>query len=635
MTGRQLLPIQPRPSPLGEEEPEPDPESSRHRRTRPAVLVACEPCRRLKSKCDGERPSCRRCRNKGQECIYELPQDAISRSSARKEIANRLQRENDELRQLFHDISRRPEAEAFDVFQRLRLADDPIALALSIRQAELLLPDSIPEELAESNTTLQQLDLNALEASPIKVPAQQWTTVAGDGIVSELISAWFKWDSSLFYPFVDQQCFTKDMCTAEPNNATYCSSFLVNAICAYRSYFSNTVDIVRSRSKQDMRDQFLAESLKNFDHGTPFLPAIQGLWILFSISYLKGEDKNGSVYQFAAYGMLKRSRIEQIFPSLTDTGKRIVSKTVWGVFCLESITATNFRGTIVLPQPSIPCLFPEVSYETSSNVDLFGQPFNSASLQPPFVTGATSTFCRVAVLVSEVLAHGQGRGDNEETGFGGRADLIKRADFLAQLKTLSDALPPALRHDLNFTPATCFLRIVMNTTAHAILRPVHPEVVLDETDGTSVKAMMLKYCEHDIDLMEQYFARWTMGEFSIMAFVGLVNSGTVLLPLLSEKTAQQLFPRICKLMHNISTCVTIASYVLRGWKAALWSRKMTIPGPALPYFENQELGREELSDIPTSLVITQVPTFDNYTLREWDDGQLGFLLKKWSEMKIE
>ncbi|KAI1302881.1 putative C6 transcription factor [Xylaria venustula] len=634
MAGRQLLPLQPRPSPLGEEEPEPDPESSRHRRTRPAVLVACEPCRRLKSKCDGERPSCRRCRNKGQECIYELPQDAVSRSSARKEITNRLQRENDELRQLFHDIARRPEAEAYDVFHRLRLADDPIALAVSIQQAELLLPYSIPEP-AESNTTLQQLDLNALEASPIKVPARHWTIVAGDGIVSELISAWFKWDSSLFYPFIDQQCFTKDMCTASPKNATYCSPFLVNAICAYRSYFSNTVDLVRSRSKLDMREQFLAETLKNFDHGTPFIPAIQGLWILFSISYLKGEDKNGSVYQFASYGMLKRSRIEQIFPSLTDTGKRVVSKAVWGIFCLESITATNFRGTIVLPQPSIPCLFPEANYETTSNVDLFGQPFNSESLQPPFVTGATNTFCRVAMLVSEVLAYGQGRSDNEETAFGDRADLIKRADFLTQLKRISNALPSALRHDLNFTPATCFLRIVMNTAAHAILRPVHPDVVLDENEGRSVKTMMLKNCEQDIDLMEQYFSRWTMGEFSVMAFVGLVNSGTVLLPLLSETTAQQLFPRICKLMQNISTRMLIASYVLRGWKAALWTRKMTIPDLALPYFENLELGREELSDIPTSLVITQVPNFDQSLLKEWDDGQLGFLLKKWSEMKIE
>ncbi|KAI0427478.1 putative C6 transcription factor [Xylaria sp. FL1042] len=634
MAGRQLLPLQPKPSPFGEEEPELDPETTRHRRTRAAVLVACEPCRRLKTKCDGERPACRRCRNKGQDCTYELPQDALSRSSARKEIANRLQRENSQLRQLFHDLSKRPEPEAYDIFQRLRGEDDPIALAHSIRQAELLLPLRAPEELNEF-TTLQRLDADALEASIIKVPALPWTTVAGDGIVSELISAWFKWDNAFLSSFIDRDCFTRDMCAADPENATYCSSFLVNTICAYRSYFSDTANMAHRLTKQDLRDQFLAESIKQSDHGIPTLPTIQGLWIMYSISYLKGEDKSGSLYRFASYGMLKRSRVNQIFSTLVDADKRAVSKTVWGLFCLESIIATNFRSPDILQPPKIPCLFPEFNYESPTNVDLFGQPFTPSSSQPPFVTGAISTFCRVAVLISEVLTYTQSHNNDHKTNFGHRAILIKRLEFLAKLKAIDIALPSALRHDQNFTPATCFLRIVMNTATYAILRPLHPNVVLDEKEGTTVKEVMLKNSELDIELMEQYFARWTPGELSTMAFVGLLNSGMVLLPLLPDETAKQLFPRICRLVRNISTRMPVAKYVLKGWEVALWSRKLEIPGPAQPYFENLGTSREELLDIQTSLVVTHVPEFEDALSEEWDDGKLGFLLNKWREMKLE
>ncbi|KAI0438480.1 putative C6 transcription factor [Xylaria telfairii] len=640
MAHRQLAPIQPKPGLPRENEEGPD-QHHISRRSRTAVLVACDPCRRLKTKCDGERPACRRCRAKGQECTYELPQDVQSRSSARKEIANQLQRENSELRQLLHDLSRRPEPEALDILQRLRAADDPIALAHSITQAELLLPPTTVGDRGEL-TILQQLEFDALGRSPIKISARPWTTVAGDGIVSELISAWFKWDSIFLYPFIDRECFIQDIRKGDPSSATYCSPFLVNAICALRSYFSDTIDAAQRVTKQDMREQFLTETKKEYDHGLPNIPTIQGLWILFAISSLKGEDRNGSLYRFASYGMLKRCRLNQVFWSLTDTDpediikKRAISKTVWGIFCLESITTTNFRNADILEPPKIPCLFPEFNYETPTNVDLFGQEFTASSAPPPSVGGAISTFCQLAVLMSEVLTLGQGRKENETTDIGDQTPkLRKREAALAQLNTISDSLPSALHHDQNFTPETCFLRVAINTVAYAILRPLHPDVVLGENNGTTVKSIILEHCTLDTDLMERYFATWSTHEFSTMAFLGPLNSGTVLLPLLPEERAQQLFPRICRQMHIIAARMPIANYVLKGWQAAFWARKLEIPGPAEPYFQNLGHGREELNEIPTSLVIAHVPSVGDVLSDEWDDGELGFLLKKWSEMSIK
>ncbi|KAH6696840.1 hypothetical protein F5X68DRAFT_257167 [Plectosphaerella plurivora] len=38
---------------------------------------ACEPCRRKKSKCPGERPTCSYCERLGQECVYQDPSDIV------------------------------------------------------------------------------------------------------------------------------------------------------------------------------------------------------------------------------------------------------------------------------------------------------------------------------------------------------------------------------------------------------------------------------------------------------------------------------------------------------------------------------------------------------------------------------
>ncbi|KAI1359785.1 putative C6 transcription factor [Xylaria arbuscula] len=638
MTGRPLVPLQPKPNTIGEDV-DPSPPPARPRKGRSAVLVACEPCRRLKAKCDGERPSCHRCRTRGQDCVYELPHDALSRSSARKEIANRLQLENSELRLLLHHLSSRPEAEAHDIYRRLRLTVDPIALMHSIKQAELLLP--VGERDGDELAMLRQLDANALEESVIKVPAQPWTSVSGDGIVSELISSWFKWDDGFLYPFVDRECFLRDIHSANPQNATYCSPFLVNAICAYRSYFSETVETVRRTTKKCLKEQFLAESIKHCGSTIPTLPTIQALWIMFSISFLKGDDRNGSLYRFASYGMLRRSRLSRVFPSLSDRDsedslrKRTMSKMIWGLFCLESIVSTNFRGMDILQTPKIPCPYLVDMYGSTTNVDIFDRPFTATSPQPPYVSGAIGTLCRVAVLVSEILTYGQDTKDKEDTGPEQQDNITKRTEFLVRLYAIDSSLPSSLRHDQNFTPSTCFLRVVINTALYAAIRTLQSDVVLDTLNRITVDHLRLRTCELDIQLTEQYLARWSTRAFSIMTFLGPLNAGTMLLPILPDERATLLFTRVCKMMHSLSAHIPLATYVLKGWEAALWAKKLEVPRPARPYFDNLNTAREELTEVSTSLVVTHVPPDESMLTKQWDDGELGFLLQKWSDMRLE
>ena len=124
-----------------------------------------------------------------------------------------------------------------EIYRRVRAAVDPMDVVRLLRDGNLLLQYSGPERSGGSKITasgLKSLELSSLEHSSIKVHAQPWTGVAGDGVISELISSFFAYDNGFYLSFVDQECFLEDMQAGNPDHAEFCSSLLVNAICALR-----------------------------------------------------------------------------------------------------------------------------------------------------------------------------------------------------------------------------------------------------------------------------------------------------------------------------------------------------------------------------------------------------------------
>jgi hypothetical protein len=143
-----------------------------------------------------------------------------------------LQREVDQLRELFGHIRTCPEAEAKQFYQQLRTADglqDLLQLSgessLSFKQKHRILG---------SEKTACDLGLDVVGSSAIMVPARPRTVLAGDAFVSELVSAFFAYDHCSGIPFVDEECFLADMRAEDITQARFCSPFLVNAICALR-----------------------------------------------------------------------------------------------------------------------------------------------------------------------------------------------------------------------------------------------------------------------------------------------------------------------------------------------------------------------------------------------------------------
>jgi hypothetical protein len=128
------------------------------------------------------------------------------------------------------------------VLSRIRVAVHPFDVGGILRGKDILLRHSGSERSDYSKAPAPELvniELSALEYSSIKVWASPWTRVAGDGLVSNLVSSFFAYDNGFYLSFVDQECFLDDMKAGAVENAGFCSPLLVNAICALRCVSSS------------------------------------------------------------------------------------------------------------------------------------------------------------------------------------------------------------------------------------------------------------------------------------------------------------------------------------------------------------------------------------------------------------
>lgn len=169
-------------------------------------------------------------------CEYDVEPDT-SRSISMKRKNESLQGELDQLRQLLEYIRTRSEVESMEIYRRVRVAVDPLDVVELLRGGDLLLQHGVPDGSAGSETPasgLGNLDISAMDNSSIKVRARPWTKLAGDGLVSELVSSFFAYDNGFYLAFVDQECFLDDMQSGDIENSEFCSPLLVHAICALR-----------------------------------------------------------------------------------------------------------------------------------------------------------------------------------------------------------------------------------------------------------------------------------------------------------------------------------------------------------------------------------------------------------------
>ncbi|KAG5957392.1 hypothetical protein E4U58_006110 [Claviceps cyperi] len=275
-------------------------------------LVACDTCRRKKSKtlvlgafvltyfslkCDGRRPICDRCSRCGSHCNYDA-EIGESRSAALKKKYralvrdyNRLAKEAHMLRRFYGHIRAAPEGQSFSVFQKIRASRNS-------RPLDVL--ESLDETYQERNEFFTSYghsngENNEADSNQdIEVRAAPWTTVAGDGVVSELITQYFTFDYLYVFPPINRTIFIREMASPSVHPGLCCSQLLVNAICAQQCYISRR-EYIEGTPRLEMAERFLEEANRLLPHELHnlSLPTCQAACLIFAAAAARDQLNDG------------------------------------------------------------------------------------------------------------------------------------------------------------------------------------------------------------------------------------------------------------------------------------------------------------------------------------------------------
>lgn len=169
-----------------------------------------------------------------------------TRQVAIKRKNESLEEENQQLRSLFDFIRTRPPGDVAEIVKRIRNSSDVLEVLHFVQGGDLTLQQRLQRKLPDPR--MIRIEAESLQETKLRLPARPWTTVAGDGIVSGLVSRFFDIDQPFFCVMVDHSALISDMRAPDTAVARYCSPMLVNAICALGA----VSNLVQSTSAHDI-----------------------------------------------------------------------------------------------------------------------------------------------------------------------------------------------------------------------------------------------------------------------------------------------------------------------------------------------------------------------------------------------
>lgn len=168
-----------------------------------------------------------------------------------------------------------------------------------------------------------------------------WTNVTNNMVfVERLLTLYFTW-SHPFYVLFSRECFYKDF---RAGRDKYCSSLLVNAICAYACHLTD--DPAGRTDPSNFRtagDHFFSEARRLlFEDETPSLTTVQALCIMSMREPSTGRDSSGFGYSGRCIRMCVELGLHlnnSANPALGLTASEIEVRkvTFWGCFTVDSL----------------------------------------------------------------------------------------------------------------------------------------------------------------------------------------------------------------------------------------------------------------------------------------------------------
>ncbi|KAL3468849.1 fungal-specific transcription factor domain-containing protein [Aspergillus californicus] len=368
----------------------------------PYTVKACQECRRRRAKCDGAKPSCTRCLDRGSECKF-TPRDD-SRGTAPKSLVLLLQDRIELLEQVLwlHSIdvnasiaqlkagrtslhggaATTSNQATSSTAQQTPQSTEPDG-ALCLKESFGVEGDGEVSYFGSSSGRVELLQMNSLgtDDTAAMMPTtsiqsrfnrfcQEIASTPGvsDELKVHLIDLYFHWEQP-WCQLVDEGLFRQSM----QNKGRYFSPLLLNCILAIGSRYSDRPEVRSVRDDPNTAGQAfleIAEVLLHFDLQYPSITTIQSLGILAMMYVATGSDSKGWLRHGMAVrlaldmGLNLNCSIMDRYRVLSDVESKLRMQIFWSLYCTDKLWASytgrictmlESQASVELPLPTVTC----------------------------------------------------------------------------------------------------------------------------------------------------------------------------------------------------------------------------------------------------------------------------------------
>ncbi|GLA36786.1 hypothetical protein AnigIFM63309_003221 [Aspergillus niger] len=492
---------------------------------RRCVSTACIACRRRKSKCDGNLPSCAACSSVYHTaCVYD-PNSDHRRKGVYKKDTDALRTKNTTLLTLIQALLNYEEEDAFDLVRQIRSCDNLEDVAQSILgqgrgstagpedtaasgDEALTQADQFESELAgkmselvldgsrkfiggtsnliflppgsELNEFRPSLGAQELDQGHGDYSVTQWTRVTQDErLISHLMTMYFTWH----YPFfttLSKDLFYRDYIRGVPSQ--YCSTLLVNAMLALGCHFSSWEGAREDpENSATAGDHFFKEAkrlfFENDEHANAKLCTVQALALLSVREAGCGRESKGWVYSGMSFRMAFDLGLNFDSTSLgaRDLGEEEVDArriTFWGCFLFDKCWSNYLGRQPQLMGSSISV--PKVDILPNEEAELWS-PYMDTGVgrehtQPSRIRAVASQIFRLCEINGDLLVFFYDPTPKEKPSTK-QAELKKLSDLHTRLEAWKKDLPKELRPQEGQLPQALLMHMFYQLLLIHLYRP--------------------------------------------------------------------------------------------------------------------------------------------------------------------
>ncbi|RFU26362.1 hypothetical protein B7463_g9968, partial [Scytalidium lignicola] len=473
----------------GEREVEGHGVNSKRRRVPDSVTRnACLNCKKARAKCDGKKP-CKRCASRGEssECVYE-----VHIKHAKEELIRQikeLKAKELSMEQIFHALS--ADDKVPDIIERLRQGETYEGIAEWLGRN--------PREIDEGGSPASSLlpferDSSDHDMVGVTLTEFTWTSVISDtSVLDHLFQLYFSWVHPVHTLFSEGHFVD----SYKQHSDLYCSSVLVNALCAMACHL-HSVSEADDVDYEQLEAEFADAVRMQIDPEDGKITTIQTLAVMFLLDCARAKALRGWYYLDMAKSNLTNItevKVDGFLAVLKETARGIRSLTVeWAQMTFQDPGSINFSPLEFVGE--VDKMLDKASWHFYRYIN------DNCPSWPGFLATTNREKSKLVIIIHDVL-----KLMYNEQGIS-QITAQQVLELYRRLTSWHKQLPEAIANiEFNTLPHALSLQILYSTSVVLLLRPL---LEFKGMPSQLVEEAVWTHAQRGISLLEeQYRSRYT------------------------------------------------------------------------------------------------------------------------------